>query len=308
MDTYRAPIQKRNLLVEEIADCIKTNTNTTPRSTDTTFGHVVSYNKKQYRSPEFSRNIDLLTAGCSFTFGTGLPINGLWSTMIAKKNKLSHNSVSMAGGSVMHIVFDIFKYFEEFGHPKILLCLFPDFNRIYTCFDGKVLQSNINKNQTKDRKSTGIADDSGPSLKDSYAKYINLPTSPENVYSKENTYFLNSMYIRMLEIYCNSHNIPFIWFKWTEERFDTAGGLDSFSNLYKINVEDELQRYTPKDPKHVVHTQMCHQEERLASDREVWHTASDVWHTASDNGHFGIHWQIHVKELFEKALKEKGLI
>lgn len=288
----------RNVFIEAITEHITKNTNTTPRTTDTTYGHLVSYNKKKYRSAEFTNNTDLLTGGCSFTFGTGLPYHGIWSNMIAKSNNLSHNSVSMAGGSVMHIVFDIFKYFEEFGHPKILLCLFPDFNRIYTIFDKQILKTDSMKHQ----EGIIISDDPGPSLKHSYPKYISLPTSPENVYSKEHTYFLNSMYIRMLEIYCNTHNIPFIWFKWTEENFDGSGGLSGFSNLYDINFNKDLEPYNVKDLSNKIHAE-CHQEERkhFASDE-------DIWAVASDNGHFGIHWQIHIKELFEKALKEKNLL
>lgn len=284
--------------VKTLSEHISSTTSNVTRTSDTTYGHLISYNKKKYRSPEFSSNIDLLTAGCSFTFGTGLPYHALWNTMLAKDNILSHNSVSMAGGSVMHIVFDIFKYFQEFGHPKILLALFPDFNRTYTFIDGTILKCNKKTSQ----KEFGIFDDPGPSLKHSYPKYINLPTNAENVFSKENTYFLNSMYIRMLEIYCNSHNIPFIWFKWAEEIFDTAGALSSFSNIYKVDVYKDLAPYTTKDPDSSIHKQ-CHQEER-----QNFILDKDIWAAASDNGHAGIHWQIHVKEAFENALRNKGLI
>jgi hypothetical protein len=286
-----------DVFVKILSENISKNTKTTPRTTDTTYGHVVSYNKKKYRSPEFTNNVDLLTAGCSFTFGTGLPYYGIWSNMIAKSNNFSHNSVSMQGGSVMHIVFNIFKYFEEFGHPKILLALLPDFNRIYTFIDGVVL---YNTSRT-DNKGIGIFDDPGPSLKHSYPKYISLPTSPEHIYSKESTYFLNSMYVRMLEVYCNSHNIPFVWFKWTEENLDKSGALSSFSNIYKVDINNDLLPYSSKNPNDNIHKK-CHQEER-----KYFISDTDIWSSASDNGHFGIHWQIHVKELFEKVLKEKGL-
>jgi hypothetical protein len=271
-------------------------------------GVKIKYNKHGFRSPDFIKNTDILFAGCSFTFGTGMPEDMLWTTMLAKENNLSYNTIGIPGGSCMNIVMNIFKYFNEYGHPKKILCLLPDFNRVYTYMDGKVV------NKASSEQDDGFVykgifkDDPGHSMvNDEALKFLSLPTSPDKVYSKEFIYMLNSMYIKMLEIYCKSHNIPLIWFKWCEENYDRLGGLWYFSNRYIVDIKSELSVYTNTHHDKSFHDK-CHQEERKILTNEP-----NLWIHAKDNGpqypgHYGLHWHIHVKELFESALKEKSLI
>jgi hypothetical protein len=255
-----------------------------------TFGYEVKNNSLNFRSPEFKKNIDLLFAGCSFTWGSGLPFDVTWGVKLAKENNLSYNSIAFPGGSCMRIVFNIFKYFENFGNPKTLLVLFPDFSRVRTYVDSKILVSENKEEYFK------FIDHQYPKHKYNIPKYIQLPTDAKNLYSEEFCYMLNSMYIKMLEVYCNNNNIKFIWFKWTEDFFDLDGGLSGFSNYYPVNKNDlkgwELNASAP------IHS-MCHQEEKNTTGQIDY-----LWHMAKDAQHFGIHWHIHVKEIFQKAMKE----
>ena len=86
-------------------------------------------NSKDFRSPEFKKNTDLLIAGCSFTYGVGIPQEFMWAEIVAKDLNLSHANLSMPGDSVVGQVKKIFAYFKEYGHPKFLCALFPDFGR-----------------------------------------------------------------------------------------------------------------------------------------------------------------------------------
>jgi hypothetical protein len=268
----------------------------------------VIFNNDGFRSPNFEPNIDLLSAGCSFTFGIGLPKDAIWNTMIAKEHSLSHNVIGIPGGSCMDIVFNIFKYFEKYGHPKMLLAFFPDFGRVYTYMDGNILNTS---NMFARRDVEGRLEDLGnrsfmndrvlDNIDEKPLKFVSLPTNIGNIMSLEFAYMLNSMYIRMLEVYCNSNNIPFTWFKWHIDGIDQHGGLDSFANRYIIDVKKDLPKFKNGDYEESSNHE-CH-----LNDKDFW-VLQDLWYMAKDNNHYGAHWQIHVKELFEKALKEKGLI
>jgi hypothetical protein len=265
---------------------------------------LVPFNNEGYRSADFTKDIDLLSAGCSFTFGIGLEEHLIWNNMLAEKYGFSHNSIGISGGSCMDIVFNLFKYFEKYGHPKKLLVLFPDFGRVFTYIDKRILDYSAMFHDTRTLASKSFSNDRVlPDIEDRSAKYISLPTEISNIYSLEFVYTLNSMYIKMLEIYCNSNNIDFIWFKWyPEDNIDTDGGLNGFSNMYKIDYENDLKPYDRTFYKQSSQD-ICHKEEK-----ENLLGLPSRWYIAEDDSHHGVHWQIHVKELFEKALKEKGLI
>lgn len=119
---------------------------------------------------------------------------------------------------------------------------------------------------------------------------------------------INSMYIKMLETYCNSHSIPFVWFKWCEDSFDLFGGLESFLNNITLESRDEIEQYSVNGLDPSVH-EKCHQTEKLELQHlsQAWTKASD-YSLKNSNGHNGIHWHIHVKEIFENVLKLRGLI
>jgi hypothetical protein len=269
---------------------------------------LVNFNTDGFRSSNFEKNIDLLSAGCSFTHGVGLPKNMTWNNMLSKEHGFSHNSIGIPGGSCMDIVFNIFKYFEKYGHPKMLLAFFPDFGRVYTYIDGNIL----NTSKMFGRRTGGgrleavgnksfINDRVLEKVNEKPLKFISLPTNLGEIMSLEFAYMLNAMYIKMLEAYCNSHKIPFVWFKWSDDYFDQHGGIDSFSNRYVIDIKKNLPKFENGDYVDLSNHE-CH-----LSDKELCSDQS-IWYMAKDNNHYGLHWQIHVKELFEKALKEKGLI
>lgn len=268
----------------------------------------IQFNNEGFRSPNFENNVDLLSAGCSFTFGVGLPKDFKWDEMLSKKYGLSYNSIGIPGGSCMDIVFNIFKYFEKYGHPKMLLAFFPDFGRVYTYMDGNIL----NTSKMFGRRNGGgrlemaenkkfINDRILDKIDEKPLKFISLPTSIGDIMSLEFAYMLNCMYIKMLEIYCNSNNIPFTWFKWNLDIFDQHGGLNNFSNRYVIDIKKDLPKFENGNYEDLSNHD-CH-----LNDKDLCNDKS-IWYMAKDNNHYGLHWQIHVKELFEKSLKEKGLI
>lgn len=268
----------------------------------TTFRYPINYNSDGFRSPEFEKNIDLLSVGCSFTFGTGLPREFVWDSMLAKDNNLTYNSIGVEGGSCMYLVFNTFKYFEKYGHPKMLIALIPDFYRTYTYLDGKVLNTTKMFNSLKISNDNIFTNDSGPGGPVNDSKFLALPTTADKIYSREFAYMLNAFYLKMLEIYCDSHNIPFLWVKWWNDPIDHLLELDNFPNIKLKNHHEDMIKYSiDYHPKTIDGD--CHKEyhSKVLEDPSLWHTAKDGVHN-------GLHWQLHVKEIFESVLKQKSLL
>ena len=97
---------------------------------------------------EFIENkTDVLTAGCSISFGLGLPENGVWPNILQNTTKYNVNNISYPGYSIMYLCDNIIKYCEKFGDPKYIFCLFPDFFRYLFVNDPYF---HITKNNSKD--------------------------------------------------------------------------------------------------------------------------------------------------------------
>ena len=58
------------------------------------------YNSKGFRSSEFDQGKGLVTLGCSFTYGTGLHLDEVWGSKLAKRLKLPFYNLGMAGSSI----------------------------------------------------------------------------------------------------------------------------------------------------------------------------------------------------------------
>lgn len=84
----------------------------------------------------------IIFAGCSFTFGEGLPYMENWSgklyNKLLNKSQLSgFFNLGYSGGSVEYICGAIYKYVQDFGIPDTIFILFPDFGRKISSYQGK---------------------------------------------------------------------------------------------------------------------------------------------------------------------------
>lgn len=99
------------------------------------FRHANSYG---LRSDEFTDQHDglhILFAGCSITFGDGMPDDMVWARMtydkIAETQKVSgFYNVATNGGNHMNIFNQIDCYAKSFGMPDVLFINFPDLRRL----------------------------------------------------------------------------------------------------------------------------------------------------------------------------------
>ena len=87
-------------------------------------------NKHGYRSPEFDSGPDVIITGCSLTYGLGIKEEGIWGPLVCNELGFSDVNLALPGTGVNFAVNNLFSYFKEHGHPKAIICLFPDFYRL----------------------------------------------------------------------------------------------------------------------------------------------------------------------------------
>ena len=96
-------------------------------------------NNNGFRSDNFTtvhNGKHILFAGCSYTWGSGLKIDEVWSKItynkISKDTKCSgFFNIGVPGTSIINQIFFIFKYCNIYGNPDIIFLNIPDFKRFY---------------------------------------------------------------------------------------------------------------------------------------------------------------------------------
>jgi hypothetical protein len=206
MNNFNEFLFNRNLL-ESAMNRSPNDLNKTIYSSDDQLLEIPYYiNEHGYRSEPFNKDNDILILGCSQTYGSGLPNEFTWSDIFCKSINKKYSRLAYQGDSINGQVHKAFNYFKEIGNPKVILALFPLYRLEYPAIPGKLIHPhgslNLNIN-------TGI-----PSMayfNYDVAQFSKAPHDPAYVIPKEFTLFYNFMFIKMLEQYCNSNNIVFIW-------------------------------------------------------------------------------------------------
>jgi hypothetical protein len=181
-------------------------------------------NENGFRSNSFTDSHNgkhLLFAGCSYTWGTGLSIEEVWSkklyNLISNKNKCSgFFNLGVPGQSIMDQIFYIFKYCKIYGNPNYIFFNIPDLGRFHDYDDNQKLFY--------------------------YAAY-----KDDKILNA-----LSYQYYFMLEEYCLKNNIELYSFSWCDsESFNKKSRfglnkttnseiLKKFKTFYSITIEETL--------------------------------------------------------------------
>jgi hypothetical protein len=207
------------------------------------------HNSYGFRGKEFSGFNDLVVAGCSYTYGVGVPEAATWGSQVSSRLGMPISApVAKPGASVAWIVERLFAYFAEFGHPKYLLCLFPDAYRTVVPIDQNILTAGEPK-----EKPSGETGTFGPSQERLYIhqvisqspsklpKYSKRPHNVKNVYTAEISIFEAVRSIRFLEQYCSAVGIKLNWTTWNKafgEYITKANEIEElrFKNFFDLNI------------------------------------------------------------------------
>lgn len=104
------------------------------------FNKEIEYklNNNAHRCDDFKQILQgensILFAGCSTTFGQGIPLEMSWPKILFNKlqpiiNAKDFYSISFPGGSSFKIISNIFKFCDVYGIPKYIFVLLPDYMR-----------------------------------------------------------------------------------------------------------------------------------------------------------------------------------
>jgi hypothetical protein len=284
-------------------------------------------NSYGYRSDEFSVGTGLVVAGCSFTYGVGVPEDGAWPSMVSKSLGETASVVADPGASITGIVDKLFMYFRSFGNPKTLLCLFPDRYRLSVPIDGSTLVYDQSKpvfgsNGSSPRQGVFNVEfnPGGQSI-----KYMKKPYDADVVITEDIALYQSIRSIRLLEQYCRAANIKLLWSTWNLElaaimsliskredlKFDNYFNLDVY--VYRKSTQEHREAIfkTLNDLNSCVHEHeetdctcylVCHQDLLELHGEEQFNIGMDHHGVGRESAHYGVHFQAHVADAFLSRL------
>jgi hypothetical protein len=235
-------------------------------------------NSNGYRGSHFKKlsldDINILYAGCSFTYGEGLPEEFTWPYMLTEKIKnnypdkhVKYFNLSQPGAGPHQIVRLCFEYFKEYGNPNYLFIMLPDVLRGLAWVDDKKNYETIIPDVRF------IADGSF------YRKYFKS-LIPEN-------YWMMSLdLMNMLEQYCDLSGITIIWDSWHDN-----------SMWKQLNCKFE-RKDPPCDlvkPKSFALNQDFKMPENINN--------LPYWECARDGSHPGTAWSLYQAESYYNNIK-----
>jgi hypothetical protein len=243
-------------------------------------------NEHGYRSENFNKNNEVLVLGCSQTYGSGMPNEFTWPEIFSNSINKKYSRIAIPGDSINAQVYKAFKYFEEIGNPEVVVGLFPLYRLEYSAVPDKFLSTSSWSQSEKVKPSVGMAF----FYEEYLTKLSKAPHDPEYVLPKEFSIFYNFMFIKMLEQYCESHNIKFIWSIYEDE--DLRDLMQSTQYVLNNYIRTSKAIKLPND--------RCCKE---FMDHKLYAWAAD-YDKKKKLGHWGIHTHRHVSDLFINRYRE----
>lgn len=264
----------------------------------------ISYNINShgYRSEEFNKKNEVVVLGCSQTYGSGMHNEFTWPEFFCNFTNQKYSRLAIPGDSINAQVYKAFKYFEEVGNPKLVIGLFPLYRLEYISVPGKFEGDNPRNMADSSKVSVGMAF----FYQQYITKHSRVPHNPEYVVPKEFVVFYNFMFLKMLEQYCESHNIKFIWSIYDGEEDRKKMEFSSYNILKNyLNTSDLLQQPNDQPQSHLSSCSVLSEKEfcRKFSEHKLYNWAAD---TISEKqlGHWGIHANYHIAKLFADKYME----
>lgn len=281
-----------------------------------------SLNSYNCRGPEFINDVDFIFAGCSQTFGIGVPDDGVWPKFVSDELGGTYVNLSMLGAGMEWIADSIYRYIHTFGRPKRgIMILAPDVyrmdtvvnNTINSCPDPTIrdyVPQYYSESDLDLRLITYHLKNKEP------ANYLKRPFPIEETAIEEESIRRTVTSLRNLEIFCNQVGIPLIWATWSDSLYEIANTIpdeykfDNYLNLHPVlwrPREDESGNPIDSLLDGVTGDEMtCH-----ASLSEQYGVAfpagTDRFKFNDGQAHMGVHRHIHVAQDFIEKARSIGL-
>jgi len=260
--------------------------------------------KHGYRNSVDVGRADIIAAGCSQTYGVGVPEEIRWSNQLGKSMNMSQATVSLPGWSTQSIVNGVMSYIKQYGKPKVVALLLPDFYR-YDLL--------VNKDSMVFRLENPKLPDSGPirRINDVTAPHVELPKVSKRphvsyeILSAEISYFLSGQFLRFFIEYCKEAKITLVWATLNYPvhlLIDQAKNVEMENKLFQPNVDFdsyvELDYFSGQGEADLL-KMTCHKDIKLTQG-EFFNFGVDK--IGDHRPHMGGHMHAHVAENFKQKL------
>lgn len=282
------------------------------------FINELGFRGKIKNSPE------IIATGCSFTFGLGVPEDGVWTNILGDQIRTDILNLGVPGHTVKKICELTIRYISKFEKPKTVLAFFPGFFRGMMIEDINFYTSSRNMTQNKQNKVEKQSSfypiihydrsenlmwfkkTDGPKFlksKDKGVTYMENVLSPHQLISDA----IDS--ISTLQDFCNSHGIKLYWSTWdipTSILMDTLLKIPDFKlkNYIKF-ADDSFNNYSAIDGKFPKSFCNSDHDSKLIN-HNSWDCGSDKLVDTNSNileswpSHPGIHFQYHIADIFKE--------
>jgi hypothetical protein len=253
-------------------------------------------NKYNCRSVEFFDSPELLVAGCSQTFGVGVPVEGTWSYFLANSLNVKYANTALPGGSIQTIVNNVLAYIREFGKPKTLALLLPELTRMTVVdFNGLIHRDYAGEPSLVRYEDANFHAGLNNSERPTYSK---LPHRWEDVLPSQAPIAQSMSALTMLIQYCRDSDINLVWSSWDRESMSLYLAIVN-SEHNKDGFYDGLVSMDDSDLS--TNEVICH-EDLYEKYGELFHYA---WDRAKNyTGHMSVHRHMHIAETFLKRILE----
>lgn len=249
-----------------------------------------------YRPPTqiFKNNQELIFAGCSQTHGDHIcpPLakNGshemIWGFRVAKDLGLDAINLGIGAEGIYRIVQRLISHFKHYGNPKTLLCLFPDPYRFTSPKDKKNLIGKFTSGTYEFLEGTFHTANDVQSI----PAFAKRPYVKEEVISRMIPLFFNMQAVHVLEQYCDSSGIKFLWGSWDPNTNRIAKAMRYYNKdnfKYFIDLDENGVDWKTTD---------CH--------KEIYDQYPTLFEVGIDSQHMGMHRHAHIAESFKKVLQK----
>ena len=256
-------------------------------------------NSYGFRTPEFN-NQGLMALGCSYTYGIGLPEEYRWPDLLSKEIGMECVNLGLSGDSVMGQVRNAFWYFKNFGHPKVIVGIFPMYRMELPLILGKT-ESRHGEGSThpiEQYSSIRLYMNDGE-----YSEYSKQPHRYEKVLPREVSIYMSNVFIEMLDQYCKANDIKFFWTYWEQGGGEGDLVRQCSEMLYDSYISLNALKFVldgdNKESAYFLGNLGCHSE---LSEHPLFHRAADR-QGPEELSHWGIHRHIHIANQLSKMLK-----
>jgi hypothetical protein len=238
------------------------------------FSYKLNYNG--FRSQHFkelnNNDINILYAGCSFTFGEGLPYEFTWTTLLTNKIKdfyknknIEAYNVGYMGSSIHLVIRNVMAFIRNFGKPDYIFINFPDIARNINYCD------RLNRYEKVFYSKRHFENKMNP-IQLQYTKNFVI----------EDSILLAVDLINMLEDYCESNNIKLIWTTWF---YSLVPMYESLNFKYFMTPDTTFQTHRLS--------------ETITEKNPYYKNINNLpyWEIARDKNHPGTAWTTHISDL-----------